>query len=386
VKLKVYHFAENLSAGVLDVVSNLANSQVAQGIDVEVFAVFTSRKFANHEILSRFDPRVQLQISKAKSRFWALPRLYLAGRNALTTNAGRPNLVFHSHSSYPGLALRLLNLVPRNRFHVSVFTPHCFGFMRKDLSSLARTAIEAVEAFLSRYCDAVVCVSQSEFDSASELINSKKIFVIPNGIDLSMLHGLQNQRKQSQSQVLSIVSVGRLEPQKNFPLFKEIASQISGNYRFIWIGANKDSKIGLGTKSLQLVGWQTKESVLSLVEQAHVYISTSSWEGAPISLLEALALGKPALVTDVAGNRDFVQHGVNGYLCSDLKSFISRIHELSSDSKKYAEMQQNAKMLSTGYDAQLMNQSYLDLYLELIGGKNSELLVEKSDGRESRFD
>jgi glycosyltransferase involved in cell wall biosynthesis len=50
---------------------------------------------------------------------------------------------------------------------------------------------------------------------------------------------------------------------------------------------------------------------------ADMYLSASHSDGTSISLLEAMACGRPALVSDIPGNREWVQEGVNGWLFPD---------------------------------------------------------------------
>jgi len=50
---------------------------------------------------------------------------------------------------------------------------------------------------------------------------------------------------------------------------------------------------------------------------AHLYLSASHSDGTSISLLEAMACGRPVLVSDISGNREWVQEGANGWLFPD---------------------------------------------------------------------
>jgi len=50
---------------------------------------------------------------------------------------------------------------------------------------------------------------------------------------------------------------------------------------------------------------------------ADIYISPSHVDGSSVSLLEALACGMPCLVSDIAGNKEWVEDGVNGWLFHD---------------------------------------------------------------------
>jgi len=50
---------------------------------------------------------------------------------------------------------------------------------------------------------------------------------------------------------------------------------------------------------------------------ADMYISPSHVDGSSVTLMEALASGLPCLVSDIAGNKEWVVHGVNGWLFRD---------------------------------------------------------------------
>jgi len=50
---------------------------------------------------------------------------------------------------------------------------------------------------------------------------------------------------------------------------------------------------------------------------ADIYISPSHVDGSSVSLLEALACGMPSIVSDIAGNKEWVEDGVNGWLFHD---------------------------------------------------------------------
>lgn len=50
---------------------------------------------------------------------------------------------------------------------------------------------------------------------------------------------------------------------------------------------------------------------------ADIYISPSHVDGSSISLLEALACGMPSLVSDIPGNKEWIEDGVNGWLFRD---------------------------------------------------------------------
>jgi glycosyltransferase involved in cell wall biosynthesis len=65
-------------------------------------------------------------------------------------------------------------------------------------------------------------------------------------------------------------------------------------------------------QSVSFIGYQ--KDVARVISAFDVYVLPSLWEGLPLALLEALALGKPIVATTVGGNPEIVQDGVNGLL------------------------------------------------------------------------
>jgi len=63
------------------------------------------------------------------------------------------------------------------------------------------------------------------------------------------------------------------------------------------------------------------EDVRPYIEKAGCIVLPSYREGLPRTLLEAAAMARPIIATDVTGCREVVQHGLNGYLCK-VKSAI----------------------------------------------------------------
>jgi glycosyltransferase involved in cell wall biosynthesis len=56
------------------------------------------------------------------------------------------------------------------------------------------------------------------------------------------------------------------------------------------------------------------EDIEELWSHHHALVLPSRFEGLPLALVEAMLCGRPAIVTDVAGHRELVRDGVNGFL------------------------------------------------------------------------
>jgi glycosyltransferase involved in cell wall biosynthesis len=65
---------------------------------------------------------------------------------------------------------------------------------------------------------------------------------------------------------------------------------------------------------VRFVGSLPRDGVLALFRRADAALLSSAWENFPHTLVEALAVGTPAIATDVGGVREIVTHGENGLL------------------------------------------------------------------------
>lgn len=81
---------------------------------------------------------------------------------------------------------------------------------------------------------------------------------------------------------------------------------------------------------------------------ADLYISASHSDGSSISLLEAMACGCPVLVADIAGNREWVEPGVNGWLFpdGDAQALAQAILTAVQQRQKLTEMGQAARKVA----------------------------------------
>lgn len=64
-------------------------------------------------------------------------------------------------------------------------------------------------------------------------------------------------------------------------------------------------------------GFSNLEELPAIYRSADLYLSASHSDGSSVSLMEALACGVPALVSDIPSNREWIQSGVQGWLFKD---------------------------------------------------------------------
>ena len=113
---------------------------------------------------------------------------------------------------------------------------------------------------------------------------------------------------------------------------------------------------------LELLG--ATDDVRPFIAQADCVVLPSYREGTPRSLLEAAAMGKPLIATDVPGCRQVVQDGQNGYLCrvrdpQDLARAMRQLMALPSE-QRLAMGQASRQRAEDVFDENLVVKQYLD--------------------------
>lgn len=234
--------------------------------------------------------------------------------------------ILHTHSSKTGFLGRVagrLAGVPKIIHHVHGFSFHEFS---GRLSSFLYKTCEKIGA---KFCDTVIFVSSEEMDVAiKELyISETKCIYIPNGADLRRFDFSKKGEWKREirgkyhipydSKV--IMFCGRLDGQKDPVTLLSVIKNLLKNrvaYYFLIVGEGDYYDIFKDTFSgdnrVKLAGWV--DNVEKYYAAADVFFLPSLWEGMPLSLLEALSMGVPSVVSSVKGNREVISESVLGRL------------------------------------------------------------------------
>ena len=81
---------------------------------------------------------------------------------------------------------------------------------------------------------------------------------------------------------------------------------------------------------MSITGFLDRDSALSVVSGLDVFLQTSLYEGLSLALLEAQAAGVPAVVSNIPGNDEVVQHNQCGFVGNneaELTGFVERLIE-----------------------------------------------------------
>lgn len=217
-----------------------------------------------------------------------------------------------------------------------------------------------------------------------EGVREEQVVVIPNGVDdLRERSGvLRNdyRKKLDLAPATSLIGwVGRLTPQKNFPLFLHACARLSTTrpWRALVVGDGPERgrmqvlahDVDLDDRLIWLGSRADVEGYLAAMD---VFVHTADFEGMPNAVMEAMAMGLPAVVSSVDGNRELVRDGVNGYLVApgDVTSFARRIDQIIDNPELAGQVGAQAhRDVLDQFAMSRMIQSYHSLFLSLAKAK-----------------
>jgi glycosyltransferase involved in cell wall biosynthesis len=200
----------------------------------------------------------------------------------------RPDVV-HAHSSHGGLYARL---GVRSSAVPVVYTPHCYAFERRDVGPLSRAAFWAAEALLAANTSVFAACAPRELALSSWPTRRVPSVLVPNiappgGARGEVVRGL-------------VVGGGRLSPQKDPAFFAAAVALLRASVpglRAVWLGdGDAAARAALEAAGVEVTGWLPRAQALELLGSAALYLHSARWEGFPLMVTEAAALGVPTLV------------------------------------------------------------------------------------------
>lgn len=226
--------------------------------------------------------------------------------------------LIHAHAYYAAYPAKILHFL---RGKPVLFTVHGIalqarGEMDSGFMSDIKSFMERITLFNLKYdCEISVDSSILKYKNVN-----KSIEIIPNGVDVDKFDKIKTEKTDK----FKILYVGRLHPQKGLKYLIRAAKKIIQNnpeVEFHLIGSGSlEQELRREVKETGLSdyfkfkGEVFNEDLIREYKSADLFVLPSIYEGQPLTLLEAWAAKLPVVATDVGGNKDFIQEGVNGYL------------------------------------------------------------------------
>jgi L-malate glycosyltransferase len=279
-----------------------------------------------------------------------------------------PQLIHGFHAHYCGELTRHLADHCNVPFILTITGSDVYDPQLRDHPETAR-AIGAAGA--------VICFHESE---AAELVRhfpeaAKKITVIAQGVEILPVAAAETFGIAEDAFVLLLPAAFRPVKQIEFPLLtlKSLVSQLP-SLTLVIAGGIIDQDYSATIRSLlddapfaQWPGEIRHEQMGTLYTRADVVLNCSHSESMSNTLLEAMALGRPVLASDIPGNRSLVRHGETGLLYRDQESFRQSVIRLAGNAELRNVLGgRAAEYMRTSFSPQVEVAEHLRLYHVLI--------------------
>ncbi|MBV8097626.1 MAG: glycosyltransferase family 4 protein [Verrucomicrobia bacterium] len=196
-----------------------------------------------------------------------------------------------------------------------------------------------------------VCAPSKGLKALSEKSDPIPVQVVPNGTDTDLFRP----QPERHAKVPTLLSVGRLHAQKNVGYFLDLVAEIKSKteVRALIIGDGPErpgleaTAVSLGiTDCVQFTGWLPRENVREAYQSATFLVHASNYEGMSNVILEALASGLPVVASQIPGNTELIEDGVNGFLfdpAGDPAQLANRISRLFQDQTNWDQLSAAAR-------------------------------------------
>lgn len=226
-----------------------------------------------------------------------------------------PDLL-HIHAVGPSLVAPLARWLGMQ----VIVTNHGPDYQRKKWGVLAKAILRLGEHLGTRWAHQVICISEAIAADLRRKYNARPV-VIPNGVEMP-------QRVDSQEALLTyglesrqyILAVGRFVPEKGFHDLIEAFGRLQtvgsdgdqAKWKLVIVGrADHEDRYSRRVKeraskirNVILTGFLTEKPLAELYSHAGLFALSSSYEGLPLVLLEAMSYGLPCVVSDLPSTRD----------------------------------------------------------------------------------
>ena len=258
--------------------------------------------------------------------------------------------IIHSRGKGGGIYSRLAALL------VGKPCIHTFhGVHTGQYNPLVRLIYRTVERCLSTLTNRVIAVSHGEAEQiiTYRLAHQNKVATIPNGVEVPETV-LEDRRYRDG--ILEIVVITRFDYQKFTEHVLDIAAELlrrgalNRGFDSECLELERASEASLlfvkvANLSRDVVFEGVVPRMQPFLANCFACLSTSRWEGMPLSLLEAMAQGTPVIASDVVGNRDVVVDGSSGLLfpCGDARFAATAILRLSDEPGLWEKLSRNSR-------------------------------------------
>jgi glycosyltransferase involved in cell wall biosynthesis len=262
-----------------------------------------------------------------------------------------------------------------------IYTIHGWSF-HDSLPSWSRKARILAEKFITSRTRLNITVSASNHETGVRTFGHFESTVVKNGVNLEKFDRFANYPDVKAAygipaHHLVIGYIVRITEQKDPLGMLRAFAKVSATNKDVTLlmvgeGDLKASAVQLATElgiTKRVVFDNFRQDVPAVLQAVDIYCLPSLWEGFPIGVLEAMAMGKAVIASDVDGTREAVEDGVSGLLvpAKDETALVSALSRLLQDRALRSRLQENAaRQVKANFDVRDMTHKIETVYQQML--------------------
>jgi glycosyltransferase involved in cell wall biosynthesis len=357
------------------VVRTLAQAQAEQGIQVHIAATDDdgpARRSVPHQ-----SPYTECNVT-----YWIFPRqtrYYLFSlplTRWLRKHVSEYDVVhIHALFSYSSVAAAFAASMAGVPYVVRPLGTLSAWSMKNRRRWIKRLSFRLIESHILRAAAAVHFTSRQESTEAQNLGIPHHGVIIPNPVALESVKPREISAKRASEQSQVVLFLSRLDPKKGLdlllPAFAEVRTRfpeavlvIAGDGEPAFVAALKQQAQSLGLDSaVSWAGFLQGEPKNAALEDADVFILPSYSENFGVSVVEAMAVGLPVVVSDQVGIHQEIEAAQAGLVSTcDVQSLARVLIEILGNQLRRNEMGENAAKLAQTFAPEIVAQQLQALY------------------------
>jgi len=246
---------------------------------------------------------------------------------------------------------------------------------KRDMNKMLSKNKIKIEKFLWKYCHKIVvnACKIKEYLVTKEGIFADKIEVIYNGVDIRKYpKESSNVSSDNYDLIGMIANFRKQKDHRTFLLAAKLVLNIKEKVKFILIGSGplelemKKFAEELGIKeSVLFYGQKTGKELYEIFRKLSINVLSSTNEGLPNTILEAMAMGIPVIANPSGGIPELIKDGEDGYLFpyKNADILLEKILTILENEEIAYKIGSNAKMkVESNFTFDIMQKKYDLLY------------------------
>lgn len=299
--------------------------------------------------------------------------------------------VIHFHEVLPTFIYLLFDKFDKKKPNV-VYTSHTPNWANPSIEDL--TLRGKLGRFNRSYLEKSV-IRKSDLTIALGTFLKKKIpdaniKVIPNGVDIAEYTKIEKSKAREEMKIdkddFVIVFVGRITPIKGVDILINAAKKVketTPNLKVYLVGSlggnfqirnnitpYAQKMLNISDNCCEFPGFISNKIKNLLLNSVDIFVLPSRFDNCPLTILEAMARGKPVIASNIGGIPDIVKDGINGYLfeVGNERDLANKIIMLYNNENLRKEMGINSrKLVEDKYTWKKVSKRYLEVFEGLRG-------------------